>query len=387
MPWYHRIATFLNHSLPQLRATRRTNLALLTVAILERRALAISVLVQAWRVELPYSHHQRKKRLFRFLSNHRFDTMAVQTALLGPICQTARLKGLAPIMIDWSDLGRGRNGLFAAVCFRGRGLPLLSWVCTPEELNPSQNRVEEFFIGRLLRHLPTNIRPLLLADRGFGRASLIKFLQQMPNHTGYPVDYVVRLKGDVVVHSPDYRGRLRDYPLRKGRILFWPQTLYRSDGAVVINLILYWARGHREPWYLATSLTDPRKAVRMYRKRMQPEQYFKSLPRATTRGRQTTLRTGPEHRNHHPPAATFTGWFAAGLLSADTAGNAGIANLPATGLLPREAGHSPPGLRILSRQPRPIRQPLPHPPPNRVRVSSGVFYRHAALNVTIKRRR
>ena len=77
-----------------------------------------------------------------------------------------RLRGLVPIMIDWSDLGQGRNGLFAAVCFRGRGLPLLSWVSTPEELNPSQNRVEEFFIGRLLRHLPTNIRPLLLAGPG-----------------------------------------------------------------------------------------------------------------------------------------------------------------------------------------------------------------------------
>ena len=139
MPWYHRIATFLNHSLRQLRATRRTNLALLTVAILELRALAISVLVRAWQIQLPYSRHQRKKRLFRFLCNDRFDTVAVRSARggLGPICQAARLRGLTPIMIDWSDLGRGRNGLFAAVCFRGRGLPLLSWVSTPEELDPS----------------------------------------------------------------------------------------------------------------------------------------------------------------------------------------------------------------------------------------------------------
>ena len=86
----------LNYSLPQLRATRRTNLALLTVAILERCSLAISVLVRAWRVELPYSHHQRKKRLFRFLSNTGFDTVAVQTALLGPIRQATKLRGLTP---------------------------------------------------------------------------------------------------------------------------------------------------------------------------------------------------------------------------------------------------------------------------------------------------
>ena len=82
--------------------------------------------------------------------------------------RSAKLRGLTPIMIDWPDLGQGRNGRFAAVCFRGRGLPLLSWVSTPEELGP---------------------RP-------------------------------------------------------------------------------------SEPWYLVTSLTNPRQAVRMYRKRMQPEQYF-----------------------------------------------------------------------------------------------------------------
>ena len=36
------IANFLNHTLPQLRATRRTNLALLTAAILQQRTLVLS---------------------------------------------------------------------------------------------------------------------------------------------------------------------------------------------------------------------------------------------------------------------------------------------------------------------------------------------------------
>ncbi len=61
MSWYHCIANFLNYALPERRATRRTNLALLTAAILERRALVISVLARVWQVQLPYSHHQRKK--------------------------------------------------------------------------------------------------------------------------------------------------------------------------------------------------------------------------------------------------------------------------------------------------------------------------------------
>ncbi len=230
--------------------------------------------------------------------------MAVQTALLGAICRGARLRGLAPIMIDWSDPGQGRNGLFAAVCNRQRGLPLLSWVSRPDELDPAQSRAEEFFLRRLLYHLPQIIRALLLTDRGCGRASLIRFVQQMPRHTGYPVDYAIRPRRDVIVQSVDYRGRLRDYPLRKGRTLLRPQTRYRSDGAMIINLILYWAQGHREPWYLATSLADPGRAVRMYRKRMQPEHHIKRLPRAATRGAQATLQAGSEHGAHHRPTAT-----------------------------------------------------------------------------------
>ena len=58
MPWYHHIAAFLHHNLPQMRATRRTNLALLTAAILNRRALALSELARPWMPALPQSHQQ-----------------------------------------------------------------------------------------------------------------------------------------------------------------------------------------------------------------------------------------------------------------------------------------------------------------------------------------
>ena len=209
MPWYHHIAAFLHHNLPQMRATRRANLALLTAAILNRRALSLSELARPWMPGLPQSHHQRKKRIFRFLSNPSFDPIQTQCALMPAICHLAGLKGQTPIMIDWSDLGRKRNGLFAAVCYRKRGLPLLSWATTVDELTPSQNRLEEAFIARLLRNLPDAIRPLLLADRGFGRASLLRWLPEMPRHTGRTVDYVAPLKGNVHIRTADgYRGLL-----------------------------------------------------------------------------------------------------------------------------------------------------------------------------------
>ena len=278
MRWYNTINLFLNCALPTLRATRRVNLALLTTAILSRRQLSLSCLARAIAcstLPISASHHHNKKRLFRFLSNDGVDTLSVQTALMPHIISSARIKGLTPIMIDWSDLGRGFNGLFAAVCFRRRGLPLLSWVSRPEELNPSQNRLEEMFIRRLVTHLPRTIRPLILADRGFGRASLLLFMQRLPTLTRCPVDYVIRLKGDVIVQTDDFRGRLRDYPLRKNRIVFVLNARYRQDGVAATNLILFWGARHAQAWYLATSLSDPKLAVKMYRRRMQPEQYFR----------------------------------------------------------------------------------------------------------------
>ena len=88
----------------------------------------------------------RKKRLFRFLSNTGFDSVATQTALLAPICQAVKLRGQTPIMIDRSDLGQGRNGLFAAVCFQGRGLvwPRKPLLPTPKR-GELLNRLEEFW--------------------------------------------------------------------------------------------------------------------------------------------------------------------------------------------------------------------------------------------------
>jgi len=95
----------------------------------------------------------------------------------------------------------------------------------------------------------------------------------MPRHTGRTVDYVAPLKVNVHIQTADgYQGLLRKCPLRPGRYVFLPGAQYRSDWAVVVNLALYWGRGRREPWYLATSLPDAKVAVRQYRQRIPPEQ-------------------------------------------------------------------------------------------------------------------
>ena len=117
---------------------------------------------------------------------------------------------------------------------------------------------------------------MLLAARGFGRVSLWRFLQQMPQHMTRRGYYVVRVKGSVHIQTGyGYRDALRKYPLRKMSYALLHRVRYCSDAAAVVNLALCWGKGHKELWYLATSLGDAKLAVDKYRQRMQLEQYFR----------------------------------------------------------------------------------------------------------------
>ena len=157
------------------------------------------------------------------------------------IVSAARLRGPTPIMIDWSD---GSMVCLRPCVLRRGGLPLLSWVSRPEELDHSQNGVEEKFICSLIVHLPDQIRPLILVDRGFGRASLIRFLQDLPSVTGRPVDFVIRAKGDVLIKTSGFEGALETHPVATRRYALVPGARYRRDGAVMVNPVLHWGAEH-----------------------------------------------------------------------------------------------------------------------------------------------
>ena len=202
-------------------------------------------------------------------------SIRTQCALMPAICQLAGLKGQTPIMIDWSDLGRKRNWLFATVCCRKRGLPLLSWARTHDELNSSQNRLEAAFITRLLRNLPDAIRPAA------GRSGL---------RTRQPAAVAI---GNAPSHRP--HGGLCNtaqgqcpHPNRRWLSGIAAEVSLASKSLCVsarIAVSFRWGgngepgavlRGHRELWYLATSLPDAKVAARHYRQRMQPEQYLRA---------------------------------------------------------------------------------------------------------------
>jgi hypothetical protein len=177
--------------------------------------------------------------------------------------------------------------LRVAVPRKGRALPLLQPAYDRDDLSPneSQNQIEQEALLAVIGALPRGVRPVILADRGFHRASFVAWLER------HGLDYVVRIKkGSCITEKDGRRWKLGEEGLRPGESRFREGVRYGlyhdRPRELSINVALCWrisksrARNPRreqpeEPWYLATSLKNAKSAVSWYWQRGWIEQSFK----------------------------------------------------------------------------------------------------------------
>ncbi len=302
MTWYPRIEAAIKTTFAFLAPTQATNLALLVSALLARRTLCLSDLARAYprplfrRVPAPkHDLLHRLKRLWRFLNNPRVDPLAVQVALIPcTVAQlgTPRWLGLA---LDWTmfdtKLPTGQRiryqVLRIAVPRRGRALPLLQVAYDRDALpaGQSQNQLEEAALLALVQALPPGVRPVILADRGFARASFLEWLQS------HHLDYVVRVnRGTCLTDACQRCWKLGEEGLQRGEVRWMPAMrfglFHGRPRSLTVHLALSWRwprhlarlpRQHEpdEPWYLATSLETAHQAVAWYQQRWWIEASFK----------------------------------------------------------------------------------------------------------------
>jgi hypothetical protein len=303
MPWYPRIHTAIKQVFPALIPTQATNLALLVSALLAKRSSCLSELARAYprpaleQRRVPAPKHDllhRLKRLWRFLDNPRIDAQALQLALIPTTVAGLGHPRVLGLAIDWtffdSALPTGRRvryqTLRIAVPRRGRALPLLQLAYNRDDLPASQNQLEEAALLAVVRTLPPSVCPVVLADRGFARATFLTWLQEQG------LDYVVRITaGTGLVAADGSRWRLGTERLHPGEIRWAPDVRYgqRYQGRprdLWINVALCWrlprhvqrrdrSQQATEPWYLATNQSSAQQAVAWYRQRFWIEESFK----------------------------------------------------------------------------------------------------------------
>jgi hypothetical protein len=183
---------------------------------------------------------------------------------------------LVYIAIDWTYLSHSYQILSAALISDGRALPLYYrtylWGCPPGEKDGWQVKMEIEFLKELKLMLPPGVEAVIMADRGFGRASYIHALEEIGFH------YILRTQKMVYIESALFCGMLKNMKIYRGQSKDCGFSLYGKEARLKTRLIVFYGRKSSEPWYLLTDMTDEkRRFVKQYAKRMQIEETFKDL--------------------------------------------------------------------------------------------------------------
>ncbi len=228
-------------------------------------------------------HKHRLKRFWRFLSNPRFKPDSLRLVWISWCLKTFAHCRIVPVAIDWTTLPGNIQCLMIAIPFHGRAIPLVWHIVLHGKIKDSQNLIEERLLARLI-NLVGKIDPqkklLLTADRGFGRATLLQFLQK--KH----VLFVIRVKGDVTITTQKGKRillRNAGETLKENKPVWYTGISYRGDGKVTgVNLACVVALPKEkgadpDPWFLVTNLRKQETAIQRYADRFHIEEWFKDM--------------------------------------------------------------------------------------------------------------
>jgi hypothetical protein len=312
---YPLIRNFVQQLTPTWRKTQQDTFAWLIAAIFERPSLCLSELARAMpRPDQPL--HGRLKRIDRFLDNPRLDEATLFVRWL-KLCYrfgddvpcSPGERPIVPLLLDTTYFDPFAM-LIAAIPCGSRGLPVAMttyhrselqacfvprsmWPSPAEQISPpltrlwqpmrkagavvspflSQNKIEQELIDQVFALLSPALRGVLVADRGFARASLFQDLQAEGR------DFVIRIDAQTHIRlpAPLAPDRPLEGPpaavlgLRPGQRLWCPQAWCCKEEQVPIRLCAVWDSGQEEPWYLASTVETAEQTEMLYRWRMRLE--------------------------------------------------------------------------------------------------------------------
>lgn len=213
------------------------------------------------------------KRCWRFCANDRIETADAMRGVLKRVLKKRKKKLL--VSFDWTDI-KSFQTLMASAVFKGRSIPICWASCNKHvyDGHRSRNAFEESLLLVLRSMIPTDVKVILLADRGFGRTELARFCQR------HGFSYVIRIQPNVHVSCASFKGKLMDYPVHKGICKLLRSVAYRSHHTVTQNIVVRWKQDlpkHRdECWFLMTDLQAGGAQIsKLYGQRMTIEELFR----------------------------------------------------------------------------------------------------------------
>jgi hypothetical protein len=324
---YPQILAFVQQIAPTWCKPQHLNFAQLIEALLERENLALSDLARALpRPTQPL--HGRVKRVGRFLDNPHLDEIALFVRWLkltyrfgADLPQDPHERPLVPLLLDTVYFNPFAMLVCTVPC-GSRGLPVAlttyhrqelaacfplrpTWPTPDADPNPtrprrprsssatarrpsrrapkapraqpipflSQNQIEEELVDLVFALLSPALHGVIVADRGFARASFFQFhiRRQRSFVIRFDAQTHIRLPRPLVDGQPMAGTPTEVLRIRPGQRIWCPEAFYGKEEQVPIRLLAVWDHDQKEPWYLASNLADATQIETAYRWRTRLE--------------------------------------------------------------------------------------------------------------------
>ena len=164
------------------------------------------------------------ERLGRWLGNEKVDPRSIAKAVWFKT-GARRVRGWRVVAVDWT-MNEDYWVLMAAVCLRGRAVPVMWKVIPAHCVGFSQNAIEDDFSTISRRRWHARGRWVVVADRGFRRADLIERL----DYAG--ISFVIRIMDDVWVKARGIRGNFGTGAFRAGTVALNRDVAFRQKNPV-----------------------------------------------------------------------------------------------------------------------------------------------------------
>ena len=216
----------------------------------------------------------RIKAVDRFLGNDAVDLHPLWQGLLALACKRQRVF----VLLDWTDLDARHEALVAAVSFGGRALPIAWTTSRKSHYFKSRNGLETSFCLLLKTLVPDGVQLVIVADRGFARASLMRRFDRSR------IGYVIRFRRDIHILDGRGSGPVANRMIQLGRTRDLGVVSYGDNAQVQARCVLTFGHGSgriqpQQPWYLVTNLSGDElsttEVVGAYKLRMRIEHNFR----------------------------------------------------------------------------------------------------------------
>lgn len=263
---YHKVLEQLSKWLPQERITRKRNMALLIVGLQQSRAIHLSKIVSKWHIVSKFP--SLVNRLNRFLNNAQVEPWQWYQPLAKDLVAIFKDQELRLIM-DCTKVGFHHRLLSVSIAYKKRSLPLIWSVHRGAKGHVSVT--EQIKLLKLLVPLVPTHKVYLLADAGFDSVGLLQWLDRQHWR------FVIRQNGRSKVSFQNQTWiKVKELPIHKGQTssIGWVR-ITEQHKAGWYWLVIHWAKGEDEPWYLLSNFASQDSSlIRLYKLRMWTEEMY-----------------------------------------------------------------------------------------------------------------